>query len=150
VKTSPEVLAGLPERIRSKIAVTAKCWEWTGHRNVKDGYAVVRWKGQARHAARVIYEILVGPIPKAMEPDHLCRNRGCVNPNCIEIVTHKVNTLRGNTLGAVNARKTQCPRGHSYTEANTLIENGHRRCRICRSAQLKIYKQTYRRKYAEN
>lgn len=35
-----------------------------------------------------------------------------------------------------NALKTRCPAGHPYNEANTLVDGGARRCRICRTAQL--------------
>jgi hypothetical protein len=33
-----------------------------------------------RGAHRVSYEHYVGPIPKGLEIDHLCRVRHCVNP----------------------------------------------------------------------
>jgi hypothetical protein len=134
------LLARLPERIRKKIRVGEKCWEWTAYKD-KDGYGIILWNGIARRATRVIYEILKGPIPKGLEPDHLCRNRGCVNPDCIEPVTHRINTLRGNTQGALNARKTQCPKGHPFSESNTYREKGRRRCKICRKADAKRYDQ---------
>lgn len=47
------------------------------------------------YAHRLSYELFVGPIPDGYELDHLCRNRGCVNPAHLEAVTHRVNVLRG-------------------------------------------------------
>lgn len=144
-------LKHLPERFRNKIRVIGKCWVWTACKT-KQGYAVVSWKGQAVFAARVIYTILRGPIPKGFEPDHLCRNRACVNPDCLEVVTHKVNTLRGNTVGGVNSRKTHCPQGHPLTEGNIITDKGKygpvRRCRICRIPQIRAAKKRYRRAHA--
>jgi late competence protein required for DNA uptake (superfamily II DNA/RNA helicase) len=67
-----------------------------------------------------------------MQIDHLCRNRRCVNPDHLEVVTAQMNTLRGETLAAANAAKTQCDHGHEFTEENTYAYRGHRHCRECR------------------
>ncbi len=150
-ETQQRSLTYLPKRIRNKIHLTDKCWQWiaaTSH----DGYAIVSWNGQSVLAARVVYTLLRGPIPKGLEPDHLCRNRACVNPDCVEIVTHKINTLRGNTVGGVNSRKTCCPKGHPFTETNTIIDKGKygpvRRCKICRTPQVNEAKKRYRVRHA--
>jgi hypothetical protein len=123
-----------PERVWSKIDASGICWEWTDSL-VRKGYGYVRWGGKYRRAHRVVWELLVGTLPAGLEPDHLCRNRACVNPDHLEFVTHRVNTLRGNAPHANNARKTHCPHGHEYTEANTYIDQGKRRCRTCLSAK---------------
>ena len=40
--------------------------------------------------------------------------------------------LRGGKPSMINARKTQCPRGHVYNEANTYVSpSGRRHCRTC-------------------
>lgn len=80
-----------------------------------------------------------GPIGAGMVIDHLCRNRACVNPGHLEVVTVRVNTLRGHTIQATNANKTHCKRGHPFDEANTrwikhTRKSGvflERRCRTC-------------------
>ena len=36
-----------------------------------------------------------GPIPAGMVIDHLCRNRNCVRPDHLEVVTPAQNTRRG-------------------------------------------------------
>jgi hypothetical protein len=65
------------------------CWEWTrGH--LPAGYGQL---GRC-YTHRIAYELAHGPIPEGLEIDHLCRNRGCCNPDHLEAVTHHENTLR--------------------------------------------------------
>lgn len=107
------------------------CWEWQGSQ--QDGYGrfYVHKRGHFM-AHRVAYVLLVGPMPDDMPLDHLCRNHACVNPDHVEIVTQRENTLRGATIPADHARRTHCPKGHPYDDTNTLREkNGQRRCREC-------------------
>lgn len=37
-----------------------------------------------------------------------------------------------------NARKTHCPQGHAYDEANTLVYNGGRYCRACAAERMRV------------
>jgi hypothetical protein len=75
-----------------------------------------------------------GEIPEGLTIDHLCRNRGCVNPDHMELVTLGVNVLRGMAFTAVNKRKTHCKYGHEFTPENTYVApDKGRRCRLCNS-----------------
>ena len=103
------------------------CWNWLGYKS-KTGYG----RCGRVWAHRRAYELLIGAIPAGLEIDHLCRNRGCVNPGHMEVVTHQENQRRGNSPYGINARKTHCIRGHEFSEANTYISpNGRRNCRRC-------------------
>ena len=120
-------------RFWSKVAIGApdECWPWIACIN-KKGYGHFRLKGRLNRAHRVAYELITGLIPAGLTIDHLCRNRKCVNPQHLEAVTMKTNTLRGESPAALNAKKTHCKRGHPFDEANTIIElYGARRCREC-------------------
>ncbi len=129
----------LIERFMGKFCVVASgCWEWTGSMD-GHGYGQM-WSGKRNknghpcpaHASRVAYELFKGAIPDGLCLDHLCRNRGCVNPDHLEAVTMKINLLRGETLQAKNIVKTHCPKGHPYDEMNTYIrKSGKRCCRAC-------------------
>ena len=98
---------------------------------------------------RYVWERDRGPIPKGMHIDHLCRKPSCVNVEHLEVVTPRVNTLRGISPPAVFARATHCVNGHPFSGYNLIMfqrPNGRytRKCRACRQANHK--KQTERRR----
>ncbi len=122
------------ERFLEKYIVSELgCWEWIG-RLTDVGYGQLTIGQQWIGAHRFAYEYFKGAIPAGLTIDHLCRNRKCVNPAHLELVTMKVNTLRGIGLAALNNAKTHCPHGHSYDDSNTYYRpsNDGRGCRICR------------------
>lgn len=116
-----------------------ECWPWLASTMEGYGYFDERPFGTGR-AHRIAYMLLVGPIPAGLSLDHLCRNRGCVNPAHLEPVTWQVNLLRGRTIPAVNAAKTHCPAGHPYDEANTYWWRNQRTCRTCGTANARRYR----------
>jgi hypothetical protein len=121
------------ERFDEKRAIQPSgCWEWTAAR-LADGYGTFFDGEKVVLAHRWAYEHFVGPIPEGLALDHLCRNHGCVNPEHLEPVTWRTNTMRGETIPAAHAAKTHCPSGHAYDEDNTLRYGGRRYCRACRS-----------------
>lgn len=125
-------------RIDQKIQPASNgCWEWTGTRSRK-GYGQIRWiDNKYAPAHRLVYTLLVGPIPDGLQIDHLCRVRHCVNPAHLEAVTSAVNTARSPiAIAAVNSRKTHCPSGHPYSGENLYVRksDGARICRECSRA----------------
>lgn len=116
------------------------CFVW--QRATTSGYGRIKRPGGRSGmmpAHRAAYELRVGPIPPGMVIDHLCRNRACINPEHLEVVTNRENILRGVSSAAQRARKTHCPKGHPYDEANTYIRptTGNRECRSCRYLSVK-------------
>lgn len=107
------------------------CWQWTGAID-KDGYGHFGPEhGKRVRAHRWAYEKYVGPIPAGLTLDHLCNRPGCVNPGHLIPATVGANMLRGSSPSAVNARKSECPKGHPLD--GSFISNGKkkRRCLIC-------------------
>jgi len=136
-------------RFASKIMIDPEtdCWYWQGHLS-RTGYGEF-WVGHERHTAhRWSYLLFVGPLPDELVLDHLCRNRGCVNPKHVEPVTNGENVLRGEGHSALNARKTHCVRNHPLPDERD--GSGRRICRECKSEESRRWNEKNREKAAEN
>lgn len=114
-----------------------ECWPWIGRRT-PDGYGQFvthnLWTSHRQRAHRLVWRILVGPIPAEMVIDHKCHNRICVNPNHLQILSNVENAQRNG-----NAIKTHCVNGHEFTPENTWFsKEPHRRprrhCAACTRA----------------
>lgn len=134
----------LAERVFEKVEPTLFCWEWHGAICKKTGYGKV---GLGRRGDgvglvhRVVYELLRDPIPLGMDLDHLCRNRGCCNPDHLEPVTRQVNVSRGARAKGWRDSATHCSRGHRYD-----YHSG--RQWICRTCKREDARSSYERRKA--
>lgn len=86
------------DRVLRKTVWQEGCWTFIGCRT-KKGYGQVsltrEHRGPKAVVHRVVWEALVGPLPREMQLDHLCRNASCVNPLHLEPVTQEENLRRG-------------------------------------------------------
>jgi hypothetical protein len=74
---------------------TTGCWVWQGAK-WGDGYDIAMRQGKPTSMVRLYWEQAHGrDFPEGMVPDHLCRNRACVNPDHIEPITQRENIRRG-------------------------------------------------------
>lgn len=105
------------------------CWLWAASVDGRGyGQFQVGKNGQSQmvRAHRWAYEFCEGPIPSALDLDHLCLVAICVESHHLEPVNNAENARRR------AATQTHCKRGHFFDEANTRISiRGHRICRTC-------------------
>ena len=102
------LLIPVAERFWAKVRKTPTCWIWTAA--LDDGYGQFWYDGRMVRAHRFAYELVIVPIPDGLEPDHLCENTACVNPDHLFLGTNA-----DNIQDMVNKGRAQ--RGESHTQA---------------------------------
>ena len=114
------------------------------------GYAQVGWhEAGARTvtlAHRVVASAILGAIPEGTTVDHLCKNRRCVNPGHLRVISNFENARRTNgrdwDLGT-------CANGHSNSELTTALRGKDKPRKVCRVCQ-KEWHERYRQKKARS
>jgi len=120
-------------RFWEKVEKTDGCWNWTGTKS--RGYGGFLFDGRQIGAHRFSLLLAGREIPRGLEVDHLCRNRGCVNPDHLDIVTRLENNRRRPYSSNIRDRP-HCLHGHWYTDnsqyrAKTKHGGTSRQCLIC-------------------
>lgn len=133
---SKSVKKKIEERFFRKVIKTESCWNWCASKSNGYGQFYFNKKSLLAHRASLI--ISGTEIPSGMHVDHICRNRSCVNPAHLRIVTPEVNATENSlSESAINKAKTHCNNGHEFNDKNTynqIKKNGkiQRSCRVCR------------------
>ena len=94
------MMISLPDSILDKLApcpITG-CWHWAARWDSGNGYGKVNYVGKGWMAHRIVYTLLVGPIPGGKVLDHSCRIRSCCNPDHLSPVSVMENTRRGDAV----------------------------------------------------
>lgn len=120
------------------------CWGWSKRKH-KFGYGKHYWCGKTGSPHRAIYKLLVDENIDGLDVDHLCRNPECCNPNHLEAVTSRENTLRGVSPPAVNSKKTVCKNGHNFNDTG-FWRNGNN-SRLCKQCARDRYNAWYAKKH---
>lgn len=128
------------ERLYRRLEPAEGCWFWNGA-HTGHGYAALKHSDKTYKVTKLVWEALFGTQQKGTHLDHLCRNVWCVNPSHLEEVTPQENTLRGEGPAALNAKKTECLRGHTLTPDNTYTRKDRtgRYCRQCINIRNKAF-----------
>ena len=117
----------LPLRFRNRIHIDSDtgCWLWAGSkkRRKRGAHGQVWFLGKMRTIHRVVFELLIGPVPTGLQLHHKCQVQHCCNPDHLKVLTALAHKQQHH--------KTHCPRGHELTPENTAICGQRRACRIC-------------------
>ena len=126
-------------RFWDKVEKTPTCWNWTASQS-SNGYGqffLLQASGPIR-AHRYAYMACVGEVPARKELHHRCRNKQCVNPNHLQVVSRRDHEDSAPSLARA---RTHCPGGHAYDEENTWFSKlGHRGCRACNRNRARLRK----------
>ena len=150
----------LPTRVLSKLTGypdASTCWVWQGAISGNYGYGTVgipksiEANRQAR-VHRVVWIATRGQIADGLVLDHDgpegCHNRACANPEHLQAVTPRHNTVTtGTGLFAQQALRTECPQGHPLSGSNldpTQLARGQRACHECRLRVTREFNATIR------
>jgi hypothetical protein len=99
-----------------------ECWPWIGSID-EFGYGRMDFRRHMKvteRAHRLAYFLAYGPVRPGFVIDHLCRNRGCVNPSHLEVVTRGENMRRGDIHGEANYHARLTPEQVREIRASTL------------------------------
>lgn len=136
----------IPETIKKHIKVFDDCWVWQG--SFVRGYGKLMYEKERWLAHRLIKTLAIGKqIPSNMVCDHLCRNKACVNPDHIRIVTQKENIHAEGSLAVAKKRSelkccSKCGGNYTVYKPKWLKGKSVRRCQPCDSK----YKREWERK----
>ena len=102
------------------------------------GYSYARIRTGRHPTHRIIKVATMGKNYPGLVTDHTCRNRACIKPRHLEVVTHSENIKRGKVFEDYKP-VTHCKNGHELVGQNvyTFIRTDHaygdvrRSCRVC-------------------
>lgn len=105
---------------------------WLHPRLDSRGYSTITLGTFQRYSGhRLAYEVLVGPIPKGIHINHLCKNKACYNPAHLK----PVNPSKNKTP-IKNCRKCSLPM------SGIRKDNGKKFCQNCKNAYNREYCRT--------
>jgi hypothetical protein len=122
---------------------SSECARWLGRHRKSDGRPM--WSSRGEYVYRVMWQAAYGKLSPRVVLHHTCGHTWCINLDHLVPLTkseHALEHEKGGDWG--QAKKTHCPSGHAYTDANTYVwvrKDGRRerQCKTCRLATKRRY-----------
>lgn len=115
------------------------CWEWIGSLN-EEGYGIVthqeNFVGKSWPAHRLSLHLHGIVLDPELVVDHICRNRTCVNPKHLRMVTRTINS-KENTASV----HSTCLKGHIHDRVYEWRGAKFKYCTTCDLERKKIWYQ---------
>jgi DNA-binding Lrp family transcriptional regulator len=122
-------------RVLANVEIDATgCWLWKGFRS-EWGYAQALYRNRTKHVHRQMYKVVNSvDLTRWQFVMHKCDTPHCVNPAHLVLGTPHDNVQDAADKGRHhNARKTECKRGHAYTDETVYVTpSGTRACKVCK------------------
>jgi hypothetical protein len=134
------------------------CHRWTGA--ITAGYGSFNVGGRREYAHRVALALAGRLVDDGRVTDHRCHSvdldcpggptcphRRCVNTAHLRRTSFLLNVRAGRSgqyRKALSARRRRCRYGHPFTDANTVIVSGRKRCRACARLEARARRRTTR------
>ena len=95
--------ARIVRKILLRVVITESgCWVWTGPTSGTTGrgrgYPRMCLDGATIAVHKTMFVCEYGPVPPKKQIDHKCKNRLCVRPEHLEMVTHRENQRRRDSV----------------------------------------------------
>jgi HNH endonuclease len=107
-------------KARSVLDPQTGCVRWTGAHNQK-GYGRISYLGRLRQVHRLIYELLVEPIPPGLTVDHVCGTKACINVRHMQLVSREENSRLAHERRRLT--RTHCRRGHEVNAESVAVKS---------------------------
>lgn len=107
---------------KPKLDPDTGCWIWQG--SISCGYGKLSYNGKSPEwAHRAYYHYVYGDIPGGQDLHHTCRNRICVNPDHLELLTPRAHGREAEAAKLNLVQVNEIRRRLAAGEGNTRLAN---------------------------
>jgi len=100
------------------------CWEWNGP-YTRSGYGMLTVDKKVKRSHRLVWEMLVGPIPNDGSAHGICVCHKCDNPKCVNINHLFLGTMADNVRDRDAKNRFVCNKTKTIRETGKCLSGRH-------------------------